>query len=338
MRMTGGACRTRRGPGAPSRRLAGSLLLLLGFLAVSAVTSAQTFPERPLRIIVPYPAGRAGDLHGRLIAYKLSGMLGQNVIVENRSGASGNIGAEFVARSAPDGYTLLMHTTNLTIAPAVSSKLPFDVLKDFAPISMTLTSQNLLVVPLSLPVDSMPELIAYAKKNPGRLSYGSSGIGTPMLTVELLKAMAGLDIVHVPYRGDAPAIVDLIGGQIQVYATNILALQGYYKSGKVKALAVTSKRRAESLPEIPTMQEAGVPGYEIESWFGFFAPIGTPRPIVLRLNDAIRKIVAMPDVQQKMIETGAVPTSTTPEEFSARIAADVEKFTRVVKSSGIKVE
>jgi tripartite-type tricarboxylate transporter receptor subunit TctC len=319
-------------------RLFGAFLTAFTVSAAGAATPDEAFPTAPLRIVVPYPAGGAGDLHGRLIAEKLGGLLGQNVIVENRTGASGNIGAEFVARSAPDGYTLLMHTTNLTIAPAVSSKLSFDVQKDFAPVSMTLTSQNLLVVPTGLPVNSIQELIAHAKANPGKLSYGSSGIGTPMLTVELLKAMAGLDIVHVPYRGDAPAIVDLIGGQIQIYATNILALQSYYKGGKLKALAVTSRRRAESLPEIPTMQEAGVPGYELESWFGFFAPAATPRARVLRLNEAIRKIVAMPDVRQQMIDTGAVPTSSTPEEFSARIAADVEKFTRVVRSSGIKVE
>ena len=316
--------------------------LLIACLAMSWIPTpspAQSFPTMPIKIVVPYPPGGAGDLHARMIGEKLAEELGQLVLVENRSGASGNIGSDYVAKAAPDGHTLLMNTTNLAIGRAVpSTKLPFDVLTDLAPITTTLTSQNLLVVPNSLPVSNLSELITYAKERPGKLSYGSSGIGTPMLTIELLKFMAGLDIVHVPYRGDAPAITDLIGGQIQMYATNVLALQSYYRGGKVKALAVTSKQRAASLPEIPTMAEAGVPGYEIESWFGFFAPAKTPRPVIDRLNQALSKIVAMPDIRQKMIDTGSQPVSMSPEAFSARIRADIEKFSRVVQSSGIKVE
>jgi len=316
--------------------------LLIACLAMSWIpipSPAQSFPTMPIKIVVPYPPGGAGDLHARMIGEKLAEELGQLVLVENRSGASGNIGSDYVAKAAPDGHTLLMNTTNLAIGRAVpSTKLPFDVLTDLAPITTTLTSQNLLVVPNSLPVSNLSELITYAKERPGKLSYGSSGIGTPMLTIELLKFMAGLDIVHVPYRGDAPAITDLIGGQIQMYATNVLALQSYYRGGKVKALAVTSKQRAASLPEIPTMAEAGVPGYEIESWFGFFAPAKTPRPVIDRLNQALSKIVAMPDIRQKMIDTGSQPVSMSPEAFSARIRADIEKFSRVVQSSGIKVE
>jgi tripartite-type tricarboxylate transporter receptor subunit TctC len=317
------------------------LALLLACLTAAwlpALTAAQAYPTLPIKIVVPYPPGGAGDLHARMIGEKLAEELGQPVLVENRSGASGNIGSEHVAKAAPDGHTLLMNTTNLAIGRAVSTKLPFDVLSDLAPITPTLTSQNLLVVPNSLPVSSVAELIAYAKERPGKMSYGSSGIGTPMLTIELLKVMAGVDIVHVPYRGDAPAITDLIGGQIQMYATNVLALQSYYRGGKVKALAVTGKQRAASLPEIPTMEEAGVPGYEIESWFGFFAPAKTPRPIIDRLNQAIARIVAMPDIRQKMIETGSQPVTMSPEAFSERIRADIEKFSRVVQSSGIKVE
>ena len=316
--------------------------LLIACLATCWVpihASAQAYPTMPVKIVVPYPPGGAGDLHARMIGEKLAEELGQPVLVENRSGASGNIGSDYVAKATPDGHTLLMNTTNLAIGRAVpSTTLSFDVLTDLAPITPTLTSQNLLVVPNSLPASTLAELIDYAKKMPGKLSYGSSGIGTPMLTIELLKVMAGLDIVHGPYRGDAPAITDLIGGQIQMYATNVLALQSYYRSGKVKALAVTSRQRAASLPEIPTMEEAGVPGYEIESWFGFFAPATTPRPVIDRLNKAISKIVAMPDIRQKMIDTGSQPVSMSPEAFEARIRADIDKFSRVVQSAGIKVE
>jgi tripartite-type tricarboxylate transporter receptor subunit TctC len=219
-----------------------------------------------------------------------------------------------------------------------SSKLPFDLLTDLAPISMSLTSQNLLVVRSSLPVNSIKELIAYAKANPGKLSYGSSGVGTPMLSLELMKMMAGVDIVHVPYKGDAPAITDLMGGQIDIYATNILALQHHHRSGKLRGLAVTSAKRAVSLPELPTMDEAGIPGYELESWFGYFTAAGTPRPIIEQLNAAIVRIVAMPEVRQQMIDTGSTPQTSTPEEFARRIRADIEKFSKVVKSAGIKPE
>lgn len=313
--------------------------LLVGVCSALATHAlAQAYPTRPVHIVVPYPPGGAGDLHARLIGSKLSPLLGQPVVIENRAGASGNIGSDYVAKSAPDGHTLLMNTTNMAIGRAFSSKLPFNVLTDLAPITMSLTSQNLLVVRNSLPVNSVKDLIAYAKANPGKLSYGSSGIGTPMLTLELMKMMAGLDIVHVPYKGDAPAITDLLGGQIDIYATNILALEAHHRAGRVRGLAVTSKKRAVSLPDLPTIEEAGIPGYEIETWFGYFAAAGTPRTIVDRLNAMIVQVIAMPDVRKQMIETGSVPTTTTPDEFKRRVEADVEKFTRVVKAAGIKLD
>jgi len=312
----------------------GAILLLAIALPAAA---QQPYPSKAIHVVVPYPPGGGGDIHGRLIGEKLSGLLGQPVVVENRAGGSGVTGSDYVAKSAPDGYTLLVNTNALAVSHVVA-KPPFNVLTDLAPLSLTMTSQNMLVARPSLPVSSIKELIAYAKANPGKLSYGASGLATPMLSVELLKTIAGINILFVPYKGDAPGITDLLGGQTDMYITNILPLQPHYRAGKMKALAVTSKRRAASLPEVPTMEEAGVPGFEVESWFGFLAPAGTPRPIVERLNAAFVKVVAMPDVQQKIAESGGVPLSSTPEEFLRRIRADVDKFGQIVKSAGIKVE
>ena len=305
---------------------------------IPALAHAQAFPSKPLRIVVPYPPGGAGDIHVRLIAQKLSGVLGQPVLVDNRAGASGNIGADFVAKSPSDGYTLVFATTNMAINHAVGSKIPFDVLADFAPISLSLTAQNLLVIRPTLPFTGIKELIAYAKANPGKLTFGSSGIGTPWLGLELLKSLAGIEMVHVPYKGDGPAITDLLGGQIDIYSTNISVLDPYHRSGKVRALAVTSRKRATSLPDIPTMEESGVVGYDLESWFGFMAPTGTPRPIIDTLNAALVQVEAMPDVQKSMIDVGLTPTTSSPEEFARRIQADIIKFQRIVKTAGIKPE
>ena len=311
-----------------------AMLLLAAALPALA---QQPYPAKAVHLVVPYPPGGGGDIHGRLIAEKLSGLLGQPVVVENRAGASGVTGSDYVAKAAADGYTLLVNTNALAVSQVVG-KAPFNVLTDLAPLSLTMTSQNMLVARPSLPVSSIKELIAYAKANPGKLSYGASGLATPMLSVELLKTIAGINILFVPYKGDAPGITDLLGGQTDLYITNILPLQPHYRAGKMKALAVTSKKRAASLPEVPTMEEAGVPGFEVESWFGFLAPAGTPRPVIERLNAAFVKVVAMPEVQQKIAESGGLPLSSTPEEFARRIRADVEKFGQIVKSAAIKVE
>ena len=289
-------------------------------------------------MIIPYPPGGATDILGRLISQKLSPMLGQPVLVENKAGASGNLAFDFVAKSAPDGYTLLTGTANMTIAPAFSSKLPYNVLTDYAPISQIVSSQNFLVIRPTLPAKDIRELIAYAKANPGKLTYGSSGIGTPLLCVEILKSLAGIDILQVPYKGDAPALTDLMGGQIDMYCSSIPGEIGFVRSGKLRGLGVTSKKRASSMPDMPTIEEAGVPGYELSSWYGILAAAGTPRAIVEQLNADIVKIVAMPDVQKVMVEGGADPQSSTPDEFMTRIRADVAKFSALVKSSGIKGE
>jgi len=312
------------------------VLSLVSMLTIPA--AAQDYPFKSIRMVVPYPPGGAGDMHVRLISQKLGVLLGQTVVVENRSGASGNIGAEYVVKSAPDGYTLVFGTTNMAINQAVSGKMPFNVLTDLEPITITLNSQNLLAVRTTMPANNIKELIAYAKANPGKINFGSSGIGSPWLAVEILKSLAGVEMVHVPYKGDGPAIVDLIGGQIDIYATNISAVDAHHRAGKIRGLAVTSRKRSASLPDIPTMEEAGVPGYELEGWFGFLAPAGTPRPIIEKLHAAMVKIVAMPDVQKSMLDIGLSPATLTPEEFRQRIQSDIAKFTRVVKSSGIKVE
>jgi tripartite-type tricarboxylate transporter receptor subunit TctC len=319
-------------------QLVRTLAAIAASFVLCASALAQPWPSKPLKMIIPYPPGGATDILGRLISQKLGPLIGQTVVVENRAGASGNIGFDYVAKSAPDGYTLLTGTANMTIAPAFSSTLPFNVLTDFAPISQIVSSQNYLVIRPTLPANNLKELIAYAKANPGKLTYGSSGIGTPLLCMELLKSLAGIQAIHIPYKGDTPAITDLIGGQIDMYCSTITGLVGFTKSGKLRGLGVTSKKRAMSMPEVPTIEEAGVPGYELASWYGILAPAGTPRPIVDKLNAAIVKIVAMPDIQKAMIEGGAEPQSSTPDEFMERIRADVAKFSRIVKEAGIKAE
>jgi tripartite-type tricarboxylate transporter receptor subunit TctC len=313
------------------------VLLFAALFHITAI-HAQAYPSRVIRVVVPYPPGGGGDIHGRLISERLSSLVGQPVIVENRSGASGTTGSDYVAKAPPDGYTLLVNTNALAVSQVVSKNLPFNVLTDFAPVSLTMTSQNMLVAKPSLPVASLRELIAHAKANPGKLSYGASGLATPMLSVELLKTMTGMNILFVPYKGDAPGITDLLGGQTDLYVTNILPLQPHVRAGKLRALAVTSRKRAASLPDVPTMEEAGVVGFEVESWFGILAPAATPRPVVDALNAALGKALAMPEVQQKIADTGGVPSPSTPEEFMGRIRADVAKFGQIVKSANIKID
>jgi len=317
------------------------LLLVLAMFVLGAVAptvQAQPYPNKLIRIIVPYPPGGATDILARVLAEKMTPMLGQIVIVENRAGASGNIGFGYVAKAEPDGYTLLMGTANITIAPAFSDNLSYNVLTDFAPVATVVSSQNLLVIRPELPAKNLKELIAYIKANPGKLNYGSSGIGTPLLSIELMKSLAGLDIVHVPYKGDTPALADLMSGSIDIYCSTIIAEVPYVKVGKLRALGVTSKQRAASLPEIPTIEEAGIQGYELASWYGILAPTGTPKEIVSKLHDVIAKIVAMPDVEKKIIEGGSDPMVLNPDTFMQRIRDDVAKFTKLVKTSNIKVD
>ena len=311
--------------------------LALHFVISPMAVAQSQYPNKPIRIIVPYPPGGATDVIARQISVKLGPLLGQTVVVENKAGASGNIGFDFVAKANPDGYTLLMGTANMTIGPAFS-KLPFNVLTDFAPISTVVSSQNLLVIRPSLPVKNLKELLDFAKSNPGKLNFGSSGIGTPLMTIELMKAMADVKIMNVPYKGDAPAINDLLGGQIDMYASTVTGLIEHVKGGKLRAMGVTSKKRASSLPDVPTIEEAGVPGYELVSWYGILAPGGTAPEIVKKLNENLVKVIAMPEIQQQLIAGGSDPWSTSPEQFSELIRKDVAKFDRLVKEYKIKVD
>ncbi len=307
-------------------------------LLVAFGLQAQSYPTRPVRLIVPYPPGGASDLHARHLAAKM-GELGQPLVIENRVGAGGNVAFDYVAKAAPDGYTLLWGAGSMTVAPALTANLPFDVVKDYAPISLVVVVQNVLMVPANSPSKSVRDLIAAAKAQPGKLNYASAGAGgIPHLTMELFKSMTGTDIAHIPYKGDSPALVDLIAGRTDMYFATIAGGIQHIKSGKVRALGVSAKKRAVTLPEVPTLDEAGVPGYEVVSWFGILAPAGTPRDIVNLLHGHIAKAVAQPDLREKYVGLGSEPTTNTPQEFHSLIRDSVAKFAQIAKGAGIKPE
>ncbi len=307
-------------------------------LLVAFGLQAQSYPTRPVRLIVPYPPGGASDLHARHLAAKM-GELGQPLVIENRVGAGGNVAFDYVAKAAPDGYTLLWGAGSMTVAPALTANLPFDVVKDYAPISLVVVVQNVLMVPANSPSKSVRDLIAAAKAQPGKLNYASAGAGgIPHLTMELFKSMTGTDIAHIPYKGDSPALVDLMAGRTDMYFATIAGGIQHIKSGKVRALGVSAKKRAVTLPEVPTLDEAGVPGYEVVSWFGILAPAGTPRDIVNLLHGHIAKAVAQPDLREKYVGLGSEPTTNTPQEFHSLIRDSVAKFAQIAKGAGIKPE
>ena len=305
-----------------------------------AVHAQTTYPAKPVRFVVPFPAGGTTDILARAVAQKLSETWGQQVIVDNRPGAAGNIGSELVARSAPDGYTLLMGTVGThAINQSLYEKLPYDPVKDFTPVVLVAGVPNVLVVNPSVPAQSVAELIAYAKANPGKLNFASSGSGTSIhLSGELFKVLTGVQITHVPYKGSAPALTDLMGGQVQLMFDNLPSSLAFVKAGKLRALAVTSTTRAAALPDVPTMVEAGVSGFEASSWFGMLAPTGTPRDIVLRINAEVAKWLATPEAREKLAGQGAIVAGGAPEDFARHIASESAKWARVVKASGAKVE
>ena len=308
---------------------------LLGSAALAA-----GYPEKPIRVIVASPPGGGTDLSTRMFTPKFSEVLGQPVVVDNRGGASGNIGAEAALRSPPDGYTLLTAAASLTSNPYVMRKVPYDLERDFVPISMTVMLPNILVSHPSLPVRNLKELIAFAKARPGQLSYASAGIGSvPHLMMEFFVGMGGLKMVHVPYKGAGPALVDVIAGHVPMMASNILSTLPHVKAGRVRAYGVTSGTRAAAAPEIPTIAEAGLPGYEAVQWFGLLAPAGTPREIVARLHSAVVQALQDPAVARRYLSDGATPKpSASPEEFGAYIRAEMRKWEKVIKAAGIKPE
>jgi len=309
-------------------------------LAAFAAPAAQNYPAKPIRIIVAYTPAGTTDILARLVGQKFTEEWKQPVIVENRPGANGNIGTEVAAKSAPDGYTLLMTTAGPHgINPTLYRKLPFDAVKDFAPISLVAMVPNILVVNPALPVKNVKELIQLAKSKPGGLSFGSPGVGsTGQLSMELFKTMTGTNLVHIPYKGSAGVLTDLVSGQIQVAIDNMPPYLPQVRAGKIRALAVTTAKRSRAVPDLPTIAEAGVPGYEAAAWFGLLAPAGTPRDIVDKLAEETAKILGMPDVREKLAAQGAEPVGNSPEAFGAFVRAEIAKWAKVIKESGATAE
>jgi tripartite-type tricarboxylate transporter receptor subunit TctC len=301
---------------------------------------AQNYPTKPIRILIAQAPGSATDVVSRVVGNRLSEGLGQPVVIETRPGAGGMVGTEAAARSTPDGYTLFMannstHGSN----PAVYPKLPYDAVNDFAPIAFVASVPYVLVVDPSLPVKNVQELIALAKSRSGKLNYASAGNGsTHHFCGELLKSMSGIDILHIPYKGSPPAITGLLGGEVSMMFANVADIGSQIKAGKVKPLAVTTAKRAASLPDLPTMSEAGLPGFEIVSWFGLLAPAGTPAPIVARLNAETVKVLERSDVKAALANQGLEVAPGSPEQFAAHIKSEIAKFTKIGKAAGIKAE
>jgi tripartite-type tricarboxylate transporter receptor subunit TctC len=312
-------------------------LLLLVATAIFAPCAAQTYPDRPVRFVVPWAAGGGTDIFARVIAEELHQSMGQPFVVENRAGASGNIGAAFVARATPDGYTIMLATITLATNPALYKNMEFDATKDFVPITLIAGVPHMLVVNPSVPAKNVKELIALAKQKPGKLNYSSAGIGSPFhIAAELFKETADVNIVHVPYKGGAPAILDAVGGQVDMSFANLVAVLPMVKSGQLRALAVTSAKRSSAAPDVPTMAEAGLPGYDFSSWFGVLAPAGTPHDIVVRLNKEIIKALKDPDVEKQLTEQGADLIASTPEEFDAYLKSETAKWGKVIHAAGIQ--
>jgi tripartite-type tricarboxylate transporter receptor subunit TctC len=314
--------------------LAAGLLLL-----VSAAASAQTWPARTVRYIVPFPPAGATDILARIVADKLGPALGQSVIIENRAGAAGNIGTELASRSAPDGHTILMATAAQSINETLYAKLPFSLPRDFATVAMVAHVPNIMEVHPALPVRSVKEFIEVAKARPGQINYASTGYGTSIhMSAELFMLLTGVKMTHITYKGSAPALTDLMAGQTQVMFDNLPASMQYIKAGKLRPLAVTTSERFAGLPDIPTIAEAGVPGYEATGWFGILAPAAVPREVVARLNSEVNRILGLPDVRERFAQQGALPAPRTADEFAASLRADVGKWAKVVKASGAKVD
>ncbi len=308
-------------------------------LTLSALALAQTYPTRQVRIVVPFPPGGTSDILARTIGARLSAPLGQPVVIENRPGAGGNIAADHVAKSAPDGYTLIMGTSSLAISQSLYKKLTYDLVQDFAPITQAVNYTNLLVVHPSAGVKSVDELLKLARAKPGSLSYGTAGNGTPPhMTGELFKAYTSVNIVHIPYKGGAPAIADLIAGQIPMMFDNVPPLLPHVRAGKIQALAVTSLARIAVLPDVPTLHELGLKDFDAVGWNGLLAPAGTPRDIVARLNAEVVRVLRIPEVRDQLTSQGADIVGNSPEQFAAWIRAEVKKWAEVVKVSGAKID
>jgi tripartite-type tricarboxylate transporter receptor subunit TctC len=314
------------------------LALVTAVPAARAAQQAKDYPTRSVRMVVPFAPGGSNDIMARLLGQKLTETFGQQFIVDNRPGASGIIGTEIAAKATPDGQTLLVMSLTLAVNPSLHRKLPYDTEKDLAPITVIAAAPLMLVVHPSLPVKSTQEFIAYAKANPGKLNFGSGGPGsTPHLAGELLKTMAGIQMTHVPFKGGGPALSALVGGEIQLMLENIPSTLPYVQSGRLRALAVTSRKRSPMVTDLPTLDESGVKGYELVGWNGLFAPGGTPKAVITKLYDASVKALEQPDVKKRLAAMGAEAGGNSPEEFRKFIRAEIAKWAKVVKASGMKV-
>ena len=314
------------------------LRLLLPLLCIAGA-AAQDYPSRPLRLIIPVAPGGGTDILGRLLARKLGEMYGQQVVVDNRPGAGTVIGSDLLAKSAPDGYTLSVQINALAANHSLHAKLPYDTLKDFTPVVLVASTPNVLVVHPSLPVKSVREFLVLARARPDQIAYASTGVGgAAYLATELLKLNTGIRMIHVPYKGTAPALNALISGETQTMVAALPGTISFIHAGRVRALGVTSAQRAPTMPELPTMLEAGIPGYEFSTWYGLFAPGGTPREIVAKLNAAVIKIIGQPDVKTQFARDGLDPAGGTPESFDSYFRAEVEKLAVVIRASGARAE
>lgn len=313
-------------------------IVVLAFSALAGATAAQSYPSKPIRFIVPFAPGGGVDFTARIVGQKLNAALGQPVVTDNRAGASGAIGTELVAKSAPDGYTLLLGSAGpLTILPGLSPRLPYDSIRDFAPITLVSSMPYLLVAHPSLPVKSVGDLIALARAKPGRLNFASPGNGsTTHLANELLKMLAKIDVVHVPYKGVAPALADVLAGQVQFMSGDLSTVLPQVRAGRLRALAVTGERRSLLVPELPTVAESGVPGYAASGWFGVLAPAAAPRGIITRLNAVIVKGLMNADARERLASLGGEVVADTPAEFAAYLRDDLSKWSKLIKAIGLK--
>ncbi len=328
-----------------SRHVARGWAVLVVALAVAGVVvpapaTAQAYPTRPVKLVVPFPPGGSLDLAGRLIAQKLTDLWGQSVVVENKPGAGGNIGADFVAKAPADGYTILLGALSThAVNPNLYRTMPYDAAKDFAPITRVAITPNVLVVNANSPVNTVQDFIAYTKANPGKLSFGSGSNGSAgHLAGELYKVDTRTDAVHIPFKGAAPATQALLAGDTQFMFDNLANAMAQVKAGKLKALAVTTAQRSPLAPDLPTLAEAGLPGFDISTWYGLFAPAGTPAPVIAKWNADVTRILNSPEVREKLVADGAQPSPDTPEAFGRFVADELAKYARIVKASGAKVD
>ena len=322
-------------------KLSDGVRLVLGALLAlaSSAVSAQAYPSKPVRAVVPSSAGGGTDIVARILAPRLSERLGQQIVIDNRPGAGTMIGIELAAKAPPDGYTVLIAPSTLALNAVVYKKVPYDAARDFAPITQIVSSTSIITVHPSVPVKTVKELIAFAKSRPGQMNYASAGTGTyPHMTMELFNSMAGLKMVHIPYKGTAPAMIDLLAGHVTVMASTILTGMPQIRGGKLRPLGITSLKRSAAAPEIPTVTEAGLPGFESVQWYGAAVPIQTPKEIVVRLHTEMVRVLQLPEVKDRFIADGTDPVGNTPEEFGRYIRDEIVKWTKVARDAGLKQE